>query len=206
MKLKQLLHPFYTMIHPFKGFDDIKWEQKGHLWVPAVIAGVWLLLSVFSHFFTGFTFNYGRPEDFNLLIEIVRTVGLLALWITANWCVCTIMDGSGKLREIIICSAYSMVPYIISVLISIAASNWITESEAVFVGMITAVCMLWSFLLLFVAMQMIHEYQGLRALWSMLLTVAAMAVIIFLALLFFTLFKQLYTFIVTIFSELSMRS
>ncbi|MNR52201.1 hypothetical protein D3C85_1719970 [compost metagenome] len=51
----------------------------------------------------------------------------------------------------------------------------------------------------------VHDYGFVRNLQSISLTLAAMAIIVFLVILFYTLFQQTYVFVTTIYNEVLFR-
>ncbi len=98
-----------------------------------------------------------------------------------------------------------MIPYIVFRFVSILLSRVLTFNEEVFLNWFVWIGMLWSAMLLFQAIRIVHQYSGGRTLFSIFLTLVGICVILFILLLLVALFQQLYSFISMIVSELWIR-
>ena len=56
---QEFKYAFYLIVHPFKGFWEIKHENKGNVKMATAFLLLYLLLSVLSGFYTGYLFNSG---------------------------------------------------------------------------------------------------------------------------------------------------
>ncbi len=195
----------YILRHPVEGYEELKYHRGGKLSIAFGIIGIWFLLMIIQYTSTGFAFNSNKEGQINIGIMLLSTVCLAVLWVIANWCVCTLLDGEGRLREIFIHSVYALVPYVASIALSIVLSNVLTLDEGVFVTWFTMFGLLWSGLLLYCAMMTLHNYSGGKTVLCMLLTAVAMVIITFLIVLAFTLVQQIISFIVTIWREITFR-
>ena len=144
------------------------------------------------------------PGSFNSLWVFVQTIGLVALWVVANWMICTLMGGKGRFKEIIIVTSYSLMPIIIERIIWIALSNILLPTESGFLGILTTVAILYAFLLFIIGMMRIHEFTAGRFLLTSFLTVLSMAAIALLIILVMILVQQFGGFIVTLVTEIFM--
>ena len=205
MDKNMLLYPFYSMFHPVEGFEGIKWYKKGSMKVSFVLLFIFFAATIFIRQTTGFIFNFNRVDKLNLLMEFSRTILPFILWVVANWSLCTLMDGEGRFSEIWISTVYALWPYIIVSVPGTILSNLLAEREGAFLGMIQGIALGWSLILLILAMKEIHQYTLKKTLISMLLTVFGMGVIIFLGVLIFSLFQQLFLFLYTVYSEIKFR-
>ena len=52
------------------------------------------------------------------------------LFAVANWCLTTLFDGEGSLKDIIIAISYSLVPLILMVVPATIISNFVTKQES----------------------------------------------------------------------------
>ncbi|MGO4374594.1 YIP1 family protein, partial [Paenibacillus sp. MCAF20] len=75
------------------------------------------------------------------------------------------------------------------------------QEEGMFLDYVTTVAMIWSTILMFIGLLIIHDYGAVKTLQSIALTFAAMGIAVFLVMLFYTLFQQVYVFIYTIYNE-----
>lgn len=199
------LNPFGCLIHPFDGFYAVKEEGKGSLLASGAIILVFFIATIFKRQSTGYTFNHADLSALNIWLIAAKTLVLYALWVAGNWAVATWMDGEGKAKQIGIVSAYALIPYVAAIIVSTLLSKVLVQEEGMFLGYITSVAMIWSAVLMFIGMLIIHDYGAVKTLQSIALTFAAMGIVVFLAVLFYTLFQQVYVFIYTIYNELLFR-
>ena len=202
VKNPQLKLMFATMIHPGDTFTTIKEKKQGSIGLCLVTLLVFYIATVLNTIGSGFLFSTYNPESFNSLWELVRSVGLVVLWVTANWMVCTLMQGKGKFKEILIVTCYSLWPLIIEKIVYIAFSNVLLPAEGSFLGIFSTIATLYFALLMVMGLLKIHDFSFSRLIGTTLLTVLAMAAIVFLAIMLIILIQQLYGFIVTLVTEI----
>lgn len=195
--------PIYCLFHPADGFSQIKQRNVlSKLWLGGIIVA-WCWISVVRYFLMGYMHNQNRAQDFNLLIELTKTLGILALFVISNWAICTLIDGKGKPKEIVYTVVYSLIPYVIVLIISLPLSLILTSEEAVLMTMLMTVGKLWTAMVLFVGLLTIHEYSVGKAVFSIFLTVVGMAILLLLIIMFCTLITQVVTFVQSLIQEYS---
>ena len=197
--------PVYMLFHPSSAAEQIRPRGFASPLKAAIIVAVWFIAATLSYFFTGFSFNENRAVDFNVFYTLLQTAGLFLIFVIANYGLASFMTGKGKLREIVTVTAYSLIPYIVSILINTAFSNILTRDEGMFMSIITAVGLLWTFFMLFAGLMTVHQYSVGKTVLSFLITMFGMLVIIFLAVLFITLYAQVLSFVDSIVREVSIR-
>ena len=126
------LYPFYICRHPRDGFLELKANKKGSTTVVLITVALWLFVELFYRAATGFDMNAFKTEDLSLLRTAVVTVAMFVMVCLSNWCVCTLMDGKGKLKDICVVGANALVPYIIVRFITIMLSWVLAGDEQVF--------------------------------------------------------------------------
>lgn len=193
-----------TIIHPGLAFEEIKDKHRGSIRVSIVILLLFYVSAVVQVLWGGFLFTNYDPGSFNSLWVFVQSVGLVALWVVANWLVTTLAGGKGKLKEIFIVTCYSLTPIIIQRVIYIILTNFLLPTEGSFLGILTTVAMIYTGLLLTIGMIRIHDFTMTRFIGTTLLTVVGMAAIIFLLILVGILLQQLGGFLMTVVVELLM--
>ncbi|MEV5025438.1 Yip1 family protein [Paenibacillus sp. LPE1-1-1.1] len=204
--LKDAKYTLHVAFHPFDGFWDLKYENKGKLRIAlAILFGVTVMM-ILKRQYAGYVVNFNYPLDLNSIDELKYIVLPFLLWCVANWSLTTLMDGEGKFKEIVIATCYAMLPLILIYLPNILLSNVITLREASFYFLLESAATLWFVWLLFIGTMTVHQYTVMKTIMTMLLTVVVMGVIIFLGLLFFSLIQQIVAFVYTIYQELSLRA
>lgn len=167
--------------------------------------GILLLLfiaKVLERQTTGFAFNYNNLDEFNAFLIFVQVFGIFVLWVVMNWAISTLFDGKAKTKEIWFFSSVALLPYTIAVFISVILSNILVPDEGVFISWIVYVSIGWSVFMLVVALMIIHDYGLGKVIWSSLMSLAGIAVLVFIGVLVFSLFQQIYGFIEDIVAEI----
>jgi len=197
---------WYTVFHPFKGYWELKFEKKGRIWFALLLLAVLALLYILKRKYTGFIFNpLVGTEQVNPLDEIKFILLPFFLWCIANWSLTTLMDGEGKFKEIVMATAYALVPLVVVQLPLILLSNIVTVQEASFYHLIESIAFIWFIGLLFVGMLTVHQFSASKTVVTMLLTLVVIGILIFLGLLFFSLLQQIISFVTTIYQEIVFR-
>ena len=191
-----------VLFHPFDSFTDLK--EKNLTSIPICLA-----IIVLSYIFTvlrdtagGFAFVYFDPSSYNALLILGKTAGIVILWTVANWGVCTLLGGKGKMKEIFSVISYSLIPLLFESIIFVVASNLLVPSEAAFLGVLTTICTIYSYVLIMVGSLSVHDFSFGKFVWTTLLTLFGCAIVIFLLIMVIVLMQQTWGFFVTIYSEI----
>lgn len=202
---EELLFAFHLVFHPFDGFWDLKHEKRGS--VRAALT--FMLISVIAFFYQaigqGYSFN-PRGDYSTVAIEVVAIVVPVVLWCVGNWCLTTLFDGEGSFKDIFIATGYSLAPLPLFVILSTILSNFVTVSEGTMVSMLVVIGYVWVGLLLFFGMLVTHDYSINKNFVTILGTIVAMAIIMFVAILFSSLVVKMLTFVSGIFTEIGNRA
>ena len=203
--LNQVLYAFYIMIHPFDGFWDVKHEKRGSVKAATVIAGGLALMRIISKFFTNYLFNSAYGTKISIINEIAIVAMPLLLWTLANWCVTTLADGEGSMKDVYVFTCYSLLPMALFTLLTTVLSHLIILDETMYLTFFNSVGLIWTGFLLFSGNTQTHRYSVGKSLLSILLAVVGMAIIVFLVLVIFTTYQQIYGFIDSIVKEVTYR-
>ena len=198
-------YPFYCLIHPIAGYDDLKTEKSGSFWLANVILLAMFVVSVLAHRLTGFAYNENRVEELNLWVNLCSTIGVFIAFVTCNWAVTTILDGKGKFLEIWVFCAYALLPLVLFNGALIVLSNVLTIDESTFFYAIEWIGYIWTALCLFIAIREVHQYSLLKTLVTLAVTFVGLIIVVVVAAIVYSVFSQLIGFVSTIWSELSMR-
>ncbi len=194
---------FRTLIHPFDAFDTIKEKQMGSIVIGGVLVVIYYIMSVLSDLCGGFTFTYVDLANYNSLWVLVRSVGIVVLWIICNKLVTTLMDGKGKTKDIFVVTTYSLVPIIIGEFTFLILSNVMMADEAEFLIIFRSLMLGYTLILLMIGTIKIHDYSMGKFLGTTLLTLISMAVVVFLIIMIFILSQQFVAFLATLYIEIS---
>ncbi len=203
---KDLRYAFYVLTHPLDGFWDLKHEKRGRLSLSLFFLLLWFLTNIYESIGTSFLFNqqYGTPLD--ILAEFRSVFLLFFVFTVGNWSVTTLMDGKGRYRDIVMVFGYaSLVLTLFRVPLTLL-THVAAQSEIIYIRFLQGLAWALFFLLLFFGTMMIHEYTLQKAVATACLTLVSMAVLIFIFIVFYNIFAQLYAFVLALFKELRLRS
>ena len=196
------LYPFYICMHPRDGFLELRANKKGSTSVVLITVALWLFVELFYRVATGFDMNQFNPADTSLIRVAVTTVMMFVMVCLSNWCICTLMEGKGKLKDICVVCANALVPYIIVRFLTTMLSWVLAGEEQVFLTYAVTVAWIWGGLIAFSGLQEMHEYSFLKTIGAIGLTIVCLIIMFFIALMLLILFEQLYYFIVTVIFEI----
>ena len=166
---------------------------------------VFYLAKVSQDLYGGFMYVIVDKANYNALITLIGSVGILLLWVITNWGICMLNDGKGSLKEVFAMSAYSMAPLILYSVIFTAGSHIIPASSTNSFGIISTILTIYMVLLLLIGMTVIHEYSFFKAMGMAVLTVLCMALAAFVICSVVLLSQQFIVFIASIFNEARLR-
>ncbi|MDQ6422888.1 Yip1 family protein [Paenibacillus sp. LHD-117] len=205
MKPEHYKFPFHVILHPFDGFWDMKYENKGKLRIAAVIVLLLVLSVILQRQFAGFLVNYNDPRYLNSLDDLQYTVLPFLLFCIANWSVTTLMEGEGKFKEIVMATGYALLPLALVNLPLTLVSRFMTNDETAFYYLANSIAAVWFCYLLFVGIMTVHQYTPVKTVMTLLLTVIAMGIVVFLGTLIFSIAMQMYYFVYDVYRELIFR-
>ena len=217
---KGLRYSFTIMTHPIRGFYEMRFENQGNVVSCLLLLVLLVLAFICQSQYTGFIFNEVNLKEFNVIRQICGVVIPVLLWCVANWSITVLMDGEGRFVDIFMATCYATVPYTIATFIGVIMSRFMTADESTFIGIVTGLGVAFTALLLFCGILTgtqygARDYDTLHRqisttmisgmVFSIILTVAGMAFIVFLALLFASIFDKLFSYVAGIFTEIQLR-
>ena len=202
IKNDKLHNAVSVLLHPFDSFTNLK--EKNLTSVPICLAVIVLyyIFTVLKDTAGGFAFVYFDPSSYNALLILGKTAGIVILWTVANWGVCTLLGGKGKMKEIFSVISYSLIPLLFESIIFVVASNLLVPSEAAFLGVLTTICTVYSYLLIMIGSLTVHDFSFGKFLWTTILTLFGCAIVIFLLIMVIVLLQQTWGFFVTLYAEI----
>lgn len=197
-KVKYLGH---ILFHPFDGFYEAKMRGKGSMRLAVILMALYAVLQCFSYQYTGFVMNINPVFEMNSVVIIISALSVPLLFVVANWTVTTLFEGKGKLGEIFMVTSYSLVPLMIGDILVTVVSNFVISEEVVLLQSVQAIMLVWFAFLMIAGLCTIHEYGLFRNLATLVVTLIAAAILIFLFVLFLSLMEQMISFFITISQE-----
>lgn len=210
LKQVKLVDDFVFMFRfikkPADSFYYIKQNLQGSLKFAGIIYSAVIIIRVLSLYATGFIFNvYTSLSDIRVENEITDIVLLVFLWNAANYLVSTINDGEGRLRDVIIGTAYSLFPYVLFMLPIAFISNLLTINEVFLYSFSLTLMYLWMGIMLFIMVKEIHNYSFSETVRNVFMTLFTMGLFVLTGYILYVLFSQLFEFAQAILQELTLR-
>ena len=201
---EEMLYVFHLMFHPFDGFWDLKHEKRGSVRASLTIMLITVLAFFYQAIGQGYSFN-PRGDYSTVFIQVIAVVIPVALFCIGNWCLTTLFDGEGSFKDIVVATGYSLAPLPIFITVSTILTNFLTLSEGSIVSLLVTFGYVWVGILLFFGTLVTHDYTINKNIVTILGTIVAMAIIIFVVILFSTLVVKMISFIIAIVTEIGNR-
>ncbi len=202
--LEEVLYVFHLIFHPFDGFWDLKHEKRGSVRGAVTILALSIVAFYYNSIGRGYVVN--PTNQYSTIFEQAVSLLLpLALWVIANWCLTTLFDGEGSLKDVFIASCYSLFPLVITLIPATLASNIILAEETGIINLLISIGYIWTLMLIFFGAQTTHDYTMGKNIIMTIATILGMAVVMFIGILFTSLIGNMVSFVTNIIVELQYR-
>lgn len=200
----EFCYGFHVIYHPFDGFWDLKHEKRGSIRASIVIVVLTILSFIYQQIGSGYVVN-PHPQELSIIMSISSILLPILLWVVANWCLTTLFDGEGSLKDIFITTSYALFPLPAFVVVTTIASNYVTSTEASLITLAMSVGYVWVGFLIFFGTMVVHDYTLFKNVCTSIASIVGMAFIMFVGVLFSSLVGKIFSFIYNIVLELSYR-
>jgi len=194
--------PLYVLTKPFKAFSDIKYEGKGSLPACVFFMFMLMLLSVMRQSYTGAVFVEVEPRFMNIWSVMAGVLAQTILLVAANWSVSVLTNGSGSFKEIFMVAMYAQYPYMWLSALYLVLSHVLSLNEAALLSFCLALGVVCIAFYGFIGLVSVHCYGFFQGIASVLLTVLALVIIIFVILMLVSMGSELVSFVSTVYKEI----
>ena len=201
---EQLMYGYHVIFHPFDGFWDIKHEKRASVKGATVILVVTVITYIYSLIGKAYLID-PHPKNTNILLSVASILLPIILWVVANWCLTTLFDGEGSIKDIYVATCYSLFPLPAFLVLTTLLTNIVTLNEASLLTLAMGVAYFWVGFLLFFGTMVIHDFTLFKNIVMTLATIVGMVFIMFIGVLFSSLIGKIVSFIGSIITELSYR-
>ncbi len=201
---EEILFAFHLMMHPFDGFWDLKHEKRGSIRGAITFCALAVAAFAYNAIGTAYLFN-PLGAYLNIFAQVLAIMVPLMLWVISNWCLTTLFEGEGSVKDIFIASSYALVPVPLLLIPSTLLTNIFTLDEAQMITLITTLMWVWVGMLIFFGSMVTHDYTMFKNVLTTIGSIVGMACIMFIALLFSSLLSKIVGFITSIVVELGYR-
>ncbi len=202
---ESLRYALYVLTHPFDGFWDLVHEKRGSMAAANTLLILTFLTNLWSMRFTNFMFNDVRWERVNIWQQVLGLLAPLLIYCVANWCLTTLFDGKGRLKDIYMGMCYSLTPYILIMNPVTIISNFVTDEEGAFLAYFNVLAIAWAAIWILISVMQIHDYSLMKAILAIAFSAVGMMIIVFLIMLFFSLVSDAVAFFISIGKEILFR-
>ena len=195
----------YSLVHPFDGFFEIRFRNHGSAFLATLLLIAYAVLNCLKFQYTGFPMNMNNIEEMDALSLFISVVSVVALFTVSNWTVTTLFNGNGKMKDIFIVVCYSLTVPIIGDAIVTFASNFVTLDEVMILTSVQMLCYAYFAFLVVAGLTTIHEYGFGGSIMSIVMSIVAAAIILFIGILVFTMLERMVSFFSSVAEELMRR-
>ncbi|MCR5279841.1 MAG: YIP1 family protein [Lachnospiraceae bacterium] len=202
---KSLKFGLYCMTHPLDGFWDLTHEHRGTYSAATTILIVAIFVRILKLKYTSFLFLNVYWEELNIFLYIASIIFPLGLWVIGNWATTTLFDGKGRLGQVYMGTCYALLPYPLIQVPLMILSNLVTVEEGQFYSVLDVISLVYCALLIVAAMGQIHEFSAGKNLIFTVFSLAAVLIMIFILMIFFSMVSQGIAYFVSLARELLFR-
>ena len=195
----------YSLVHPFDGFFEIRFRNHGSAFLATLLLIAYAVLNCLKFQYTGFPMNMNNIEEMDALSLFISVVSVVALFTVSNWTVTTLFNGKGKMKDIFIVVCYSLTVPIIGDAIVTFASNFVTLDEVMILTSVQMLCYAYFAFLVIAGLTTIHEYGFGGSIMSIVMSIVAATIILFIGILVFTMLERMVSFFSSVAEELMRR-
>jgi len=202
---REMTFPFYIFRHPIDGFYGVKREKKGSNLSAAIYLALFFGMYILWIYATNFQFNDNIPSEIDFFEQIIAIFVPFTLWVVANYLVCSIRDGEGKLSDVFQSSAYSLLPMIITFPILTLISQVLTQNEVFVYDTILTLGVVVTVIYFVVMVKEIHYYDMKPTIGNILISLFTGIMILAVLLIVYFLLNEIYGVFADIIQEVISR-
>lgn len=195
----------YVAVSPSNGFLELKRDKRGSVSAAVCILALTIVGFIIIRQHTGFVLNGRDLKALNIYREAASILVPFGLWCVINWCLTTLMEGKGGVKDIFIASSYALVPIMLFSVPLTILSNFMVVEEGSFYYLLMAIAVGWSAVLFFIGMMETHEYSFVTTVYTSVLTGIGMAIALFVGAFLYVLVDQVAAFVGDVYRELVLR-
>ena len=199
---EEFIYGFHVIYHPFDGYWDLKHEKRGSIKGATLILVITILAFLYQALGKGYLFN-PYYTGISFVMEIASVALPVALWVLSNWCLTTLFDGEGSLKDVYVTTCYALLPLPMMIVPATILSNVLTLDEQTLMTLLISIGFIWAGMLIFFGMMVIHDYSIGKNILTTIGAVVGMAFIMFVGILFTGLIQKVFYFGYNIYVELS---
>jgi tetratricopeptide (TPR) repeat protein len=188
-----LLH--LMLFHPLDTLYDLKFRKRSSYLTATLIYLLVTILSIITVIGPAFIFRNMNIESFFVIRHVGIVLGLMYLFVFANYLVSTINEGEGWFKDVYIGFAYALAPYIFLSLPVVLLSYGLTLYEVFIFDFINLIMYSWTVLYLVIMIKEIHGYSIRALVKNIILTIFSVLLMILILVIVYLLLYQVYDYV-----------
>lgn len=196
---------FYMLTHPVDAFYELRHRDKGSMALAIIVVFLAGVAFCLDKRYSSFVVNAADTREVKSVMYISAMFLLFFLFCIGNWAVTCLTDGEGRMKDIVTATGYALLPLPLFFIPATLISQVIAGDEAVFYTLLIGISIAWAALLVVMGNMIIHNYTIVKELKTLVLTIVAMVIILFIMLLFYSIFRQIAEFAKSLYTELIYR-
>ncbi len=205
MMKEKINHLFYTLTHPLDGYYEIRHRDKGSIVLALVILLLTSIAFCIDKRYASFTVNEADIRNVKSLLYIGAMILLFFLFCIGNWSVTCLTNGEGRMKDIIIATGYGLLPIPLCFIPGTIISQFLATDESVFYSLFITIGVVWAAFMVVCGNMTMHNYTVTQEIVTLIFTIVAMVIILFIMLLFYSIFSQIVGFVQSIYTEIIYR-
>lgn len=197
---------FYTISHPMDGYYWIRHGDKGSVPLAALMVIIFSICFSANRLLASFVVNDIDPRTVDSYFELMGVLAFYLLICVSNWSVTCLMNGEGRMKDIMIAVGYGTVPISVVLAAGTIISWIIADDEQPFYVLLLTAGIVFGVIMILIGVMQIHNYTLGKTIGTLLITFVAMLIIIFLFLLLSNLLGLVLTFFRSIYTEIIFRT
>lgn len=203
--IAKIKYMFYVMTHPVDGFYEIRHRGKGSVPLAIVTMLLFSISYTIRRMCASFVVNDINPREVDLFMDLKGVVAVFFLFCIANWSITCLLNGEGRLKDIVNVIGYALLPCVLTYLPATLISQVVSDEEIVFYKILIWIGTIWAVAIGIIGISIVHNYTSGKTLLTLILTMIAVLIIVFILMMLYTLMQQLFGFIYSIYTELKFR-
>ena len=197
---------FYVLKHPMDGFYEVRHRGKGSLLIALLLVFLFSISYTINRMFASFVVNTIDPRNVDSMEDLKGVAIIYVVFCVANWSITCLLEGEGRFKDILTAVGYALLPLILTYIPATIISQFIASNEEAFYTIIIGIGTAWTGIMALIGIMTIHNYSLGKTIVTLILTIVAMLIIIFLFMLLSSLVDQVYLFLRSIYTELIYRT
>lgn len=192
--------------NPADAFYSIKHEGKASVLSATIIYLLFFVIYIADKYASGFLFRRFIDNYDEIGVDILVVFGIIAAVVLCHHLVCSINEGEGSLKNIYICFAYCLTPYVLLKPFIIALTYVLTYNESFVITFGNVFIIAAVIILVIVKVKTIQDYSFWNTIKSLLLTIFTSLMLIVTLVIVFALVNQVIDFVYAVGMEVYFRA